>query len=323
MALTPVKTNLWADRAMSSLNLGMVVAISYLTVKLFFLFVDNGALQSPPTLYGQSSGSKITASMSMAAVDPSAIPLWNLFGREGEVKSQVAIQKEVDAPKTQLQLELQGVFVAGKEENSTAIIAERMREAKLYHIGDKLPGNATLAGVYPDRVLLNTMGRIEALYFPDLSAPGAGNARSSGVNGGGFSPVSNARPDMNSSSMGYGGLAPTGGSRPSFGGPSGMPPANDLAKALKDELGGNPAQALKEMGLEANGGNGYRISGAGNPMLSALGARPGDLVMSINGRPLGNMDSDLANLESFTSEGTLRVEMERNGKRFTTEVPLP
>lgn len=327
MALSPAKSNVWVDRAFTGANLGMVLAISYLSVKVFFLFLEPGSLQSPPTLYGQAtSSSPKQSNNAMAAVDPSAIPLWNLFGREGEAKVAATAQQDVDAPKTSLQLELQGVFVAVKEENSTAIIAERMREAKLYRIGDKLPGNATLAGVFPDRVLLNTMGRTEALYFPDLSQ-GGGFSGASGPRGpsgpGGFAPVSNARGGMGStmSRGGIGSMAP-GGGQPNFGMAGGMPPPDDIASAIKNELGGNPQQALSEMGLEMNGGNGYRVSSAGNPMLSALGARPGDTITSINGRQLGNPDADFSAIEELGNAQELTVTMNRGGKSFSTTVPL-
>lgn len=329
MALTPAKSNVWVDRAFAGCNLGMVLAISYLSVKLFFLFLEPGSLQTPPSLYGQSSSpAAASGATTMAAIDPSAIPLWNLFGREGEAKVTATAQQDVDAPKTSLQLELQGVFVAMKDENSTAIIAERMREAKLYRIGDKLPGNATLAGVFPDRVLLNTMGRTEALYFPDISqGMGISGGPSSARGPSAFSPSGGDRggagPTMGRGGMSSLGVPGAGGGQPNFGlSGGGMPPPDDLAKAIKDELGGNPQQALSEMGLEMNGGNGYRVSSAGNPMLSAIGARPGDMIKAINGRPVGNPEADMAILDSLGDADSITVDVEsKDGRHYSTQLP--
>lgn len=326
MALTPAKSNVWVDRAFSGANLGIVVAIAYLSVKLFYLFLEPGSAVAPPELFGQTAGpSQKAHSNAIASVDPSAIPLWNLFGREGENKVAATTPTNVDAPKTSLQLELQGVFVALKEENSTAIIAERMRDANLYHIGDKLPGNASLAGVFPDRVLLNTQGRTEALYFPDSGggAPGAG----SGV----FSPMNGVRnggpggPPSGMSSLTSGGGAVGNAPVPqgNFGlGGEGMPEPEEMAKAIREELGSNPQQAMREMGLEMNGGNGYRVSGAGSQMFSALGLRPGAIIHSINGRSLGNPDSDVNLIEEFGKAKSISVDAEINGKRVTLEVPM-
>lgn len=321
MALTPAKSNVWVDRAFTGCNLVMVVAISYLLVRLFFLLLEPGSVQTPPSLFGQSSSSADRQQQVAAvAVDPSAIPVWNLFGREGEVKAVNTAQQDVNAPKTSLQLELQGVFVALKEENSTAIIAERMREAKLYRIGDKLPGNATLAGVFPDRVLLNTMGRTEALYFPDASQAGGmsgGPARGPGS----FAPVNNSRGEP---TMGRGGMSSLGsmGSPSNFGMAGGMPPADEMTKALKQELGNNPQQALSEMGLEMNGGNGYRVGGSNASMFAALGARPGDIIKAVNGRPLGNPESDMALMDELANAESITVDMVQNGKPISTTVPL-
>lgn len=319
MALTPAKSNVWVDRAFTGCNLLMVVAISYLFVKLFFLLLEPGSLQTPPSLFGQSSSSSSARQQAVAAVavDPSAIPVWNLFGREGEVKAVATAQQDVNAPKTSLQLELQGVFVALKEENSTAIIAERMREAKLYRIGDKLPGNATLAGVFPDRVLLNTMGRTEALYFPDASQAG-GMPGGPGRGPGSFSPVNNSRGEP---TMGRGGVSSMGGAS-NFGMAGGMPPADEMSKALKQELGNNPQQALSEMGLEMNGGNGYRVGGSNASMFAALGARPGDIIKAVNGRPLGNPEADMALMDELAGAESITVDMVQNGKPISTTVPL-
>ncbi len=297
----------WSERALNLVSLAATIVISWQIVSLVLMFTGGREVQPPPKLFG----SQVPASQANTAqhrnVDAGAIPLWNLFGREGETK-QVAT-REVDAPKTQLQLELQAVFVATDENLSTAIIAERMQEAKLYHIGDMLPGNATLAGVMHDRVLLNRMGNTEALFFPDAEG------RMSGITpgGGGYSEGATTRPlgasDASSRDVNAGMSA-------------GMPPANEMAKALREEMAGNPTQTLREMGLESNGGRGYRISDASNPMFAALGARPGDLLISVNGRPVGNIESDLAGLEGFLEAETLTIELDRNGKRFSTEVPL-
>ncbi len=298
--------NRWSERVLSLISLVATIVISWQCVNLFLMLAGGREVQPPPTLFG-SQASVSQASLSQQPhVDPAAIPLWNLFGREGESKQ--AATRDVDAPKTQLQLELQAVFVATQEDQSTAIIAERMQEARLYHIGDMLPGNATLAGVLHDRVLLNRMGSTEALFFPDAEGRMAGISPS----GGGYDS------DMSRSAQNAG----VGGRDLNSGMSAGMPPANEMARALREEIGGNPSQTLREMGLESNGGRGYRISDASNPMFAALGARPGDLLISVNGRPVGNIEADLAGLEGFLEAETLTIELDRNGKRFSTEVPL-
>lgn len=299
----------WSERVLNLISLAATIVISWQLVSLVLMITGGREVQPPPKLFGSQPASAQSNPLQQRNVDPGAIPLWNLFGREGESKQ--AASREVDAPKTQLQLELQAVFVATEEDRSTAIIAERMQEAKLYHIGDMLPGNATLAGVMHDRVLLNRMGSTEALFFPDA------DGRMSGISPGGGSYGATTRPVG-----GTMGASDTAARDMNAGMSAGMPPANEMARALREEMSGNPAQTLKEMGLESNGGRGYRISDASNPMFAALGARPGDLLISVNGRPVGNIESDLAGLEGFLEAETLTIELDRNGKRFSTEVPL-
>ena len=133
----------------------LVVAIGYLVVKMAYLFFDPSAGHRAPEFYGNQDSSRGRASPMQRndKVDTAAIARWSLFGKEGQkaVAKQV-VKEDVNAPKTRLNLELQGVFVAPVEENSTAMIAESRRDSKLYHIGDKVPGNVSLAAVHPDRV---------------------------------------------------------------------------------------------------------------------------------------------------------------------------
>jgi len=98
-----------------------------------------------------------------------AIVSRHLFGKIDAV--QVASKVPVNAPKTSLQLTLNGVFAAGKTDGY-AIISEGSRDQqKLYHIGDKVAG-ATLQQVMPDHVILMRNGQYETLSFPKIKQSG-------------------------------------------------------------------------------------------------------------------------------------------------------
>jgi len=93
----------------------------------------------------------------------------HLFGKVDAV--QAASKVPVNAPTTNLQLTLNGVFAAGKSDGY-AIISEGARDKqKLYHIGDKVAG-ATLQQVLPDHVVLMRNGQYETLRFPQLKQTG-------------------------------------------------------------------------------------------------------------------------------------------------------
>ncbi|MEX1237922.1 MAG: type II secretion system protein N, partial [Pseudomonadales bacterium] len=88
-----------------------------------------------------------------------------LFG-VAEADDEVRV---VNAPQTNLNLELQGVFTAADPDDSTAIVAERNKTGELYQIGDRLPGNAILDAVFDDHILIKRGIRLEKLMFSDAS----------------------------------------------------------------------------------------------------------------------------------------------------------
>ena len=312
--------NPWVRRANSATCLVLVVATAFVLVKLVYLFVDT-SVGSAPTLYGQqSSGGQAFGRQDK--VDTSAIAMWSLFGKEGQKVEKVEQPKDVNAPETRLSLELQAVFIAPVEERSTAMIAEARKDSKLYRVGDKVPGNVTLAAVYHDRVLLNRNGQLEALYFPE-NAKG-GMTRSAGADN------SRSRTSRNTRTTASNTRTPN--SRPGFG--SGARPgiasqqaqtamAQQMVSTLREQIEQDPGEVLGQFGLASNSGRGYKVSDSPNPMLAAIGAKPGDVILAVNGRNLGDPTQDVALIEQVMQDGTIRVSMERNGRQFDSEVALP
>jgi general secretion pathway protein C len=93
---------------------------------------------------------------------------WHLLGVVVKEQAPVVVNTPIDAPDTRLKLVLHGVFASEKPGEAQAIIADPKGEEEHYGIGDKLPGNAELSEVYPDRVILLRNGRYETLRLePD------------------------------------------------------------------------------------------------------------------------------------------------------------
>lgn len=312
MAADAVPTNKWSDRSTSTLSAVLLVAICYMVVRILFFLLDDQVAAKPPVIVVPKTTASATQASNGSQIDPSSIPLWNLFGKEG-VKEVAAIEKEVVAPKTNLQLQLEGVFVASSEDRSTAIIAEMRKEGQLYHIGDKVPGNVSLAAVHPDRVLLNRGGKLEALYFADQDSkgflPGTRKVETPKVD-----PRNSARTGRRLPGV------PGGQINKMISGTT-MPSSSDIAEVLREELGADAAGALAELGLVQNNGRGYKVSEAGSPIFSALGAKPGYIITDVNGFPLGDPQTDMSRIEEVIGSGTLKVTMEDpNGRIFTQEL---
>ncbi|PIE42663.1 MAG: hypothetical protein CSA49_00015 [Gammaproteobacteria bacterium] len=242
----------------------------------------------------------------------SACDRYLLFAQRQKAKNAPA--KDVVAPKTNLELVLHGVFVAANEDNSTAIISEKRRDSKLYHIGDKLPGRATLSEVRDDRVLLNRQGRLETLYFPENRAA-TKSKRSTSKNRRGARKTTrkvSARSRRQTATTGRIDRVIRTASNP-----------QEVVLALQEEVGANPVKALKEMGLEPNNGRGYKITAGGSPLFSAIGAKPGYTLLSINGRQLGDPVADLGMAEELMADCKAAITMEDDkGNSFTSQFPL-
>ncbi len=84
---------------------------------------------------------------------------------------------EVDpsaAPATQMSLVLVGTIAQTDPEKGLAIIGESAAAAKVYAVGKTITGGTRLHSVYPDRVILDRGGKLEALMLPKKFQGGGG-----------------------------------------------------------------------------------------------------------------------------------------------------
>jgi len=233
----------------------------------------------------------------------------------GEATEQVV--EQVSAPETRLNLELQGVFTNENPALSSAIIAERGKSGELFSIGDRVPGNALLHTVEPDHVLIKRGNRLEKLLFPKQRL--------------GITSVSGADDRVNrnqtSSRARTVGRAPMESSDGVSQTSRAERPSPSFDSDLRQTMMRNPDQAIREFGFEPvsqGTASGYRVgSNASNPMIASAGLQPGDVVVSVNGMPVGVAMNDARLFDQVRSAGRARVEVERNGRRFFLTVPIP
>jgi general secretion pathway protein C len=201
-----------------------------------------------------------------------------------------------DAPDTTLQLRLAGVFVSGLPADSSAIVAERNNPAapvKSYRINDTLPGGAVLAEVHDDRILIRRgQGAAEVLRFEKTGLLEGGNAAQAGLGGRGIE--ADDRADE----------------------------AVDVRAALDNAImamGRNPDAFVQQFGLKP-GPLGYEITDmTPEDLRGAIGLQPGDRILSVNGRRLGNPRQDQEVLTALKASGAARVEVQRGGQIVTIE----
>ncbi len=223
------------------------------------------------------------------------LPSFHLFGEAGKVIAKPK-DEPVVAPKTSLRLILKGVFTAKNSGVSGAIVEEMGRSADYYPIGALLPGNATLEEVYEDRILLRRNGRLETLAFDEKTLSGESAITKTVANDKKPERQVSQAPEMEVKT-----------------------PEQFIDEATR-QLTDNPEQALQSVGLAASA-DGYVYQG-GNPMLSGMNLQKGDVIRSVNGHNLGDIKKDKNLMKSLYEQGTLEVEVVRNGASFYINYPL-
>jgi len=72
--------------------------------------------------------------------------------------------------------------------------------------------------------------------------------------------------------------------------------------------------------------NGYMVKTGKNNIVKKFNLKKGDVILSLNGYPLGTEFSDLSAYKSFKETGTAQLQISRQGKTFTItyeEAPSP
>ena len=299
-----IDINAWVAKALEPLRWALILGIAY-TLASTAMFFTSGTPATPaaPQVAAPSQGSRVVAS-----VDLGDILKASLFGRAPEDQDAGAALQPT--AKTRLPLTLQGVFVAEPPSDSAAIIARKGNAGRLYAIGDDVPGNATLRAVQAEQVILLRAGQHETLTFPETKPFRRVRTSSPNASAGNRptpTPSANAKPEPE---------------RPAES-------AEELVERYRERLNNNPEQLLDELAMapvSTGEAAGYRVGNLANlPYLSRTGLLAGDLILSVNGRPVGDVQADRSTFNNLLASGSVRIEVQRGERRFfvTTSLPDP
>ena len=255
-----------------------------------------------------------TASSSAITQPTFKVSSLELFGR---LEVADTLPQALDAPETKLNLELQGIFIAQDAKLSTAIVAQKNKTGELFAIGDKLPGNATLAAVFEDHVLIRRGTRIEKLLFSDSKfqfvsdrSPASTSPRS----GGGISDTTRSHLGSAKNSI--------SDKNESNNNSINNSPINTYQEKLRSDLQGT----LSKAGItpvSTGESNGYKVGADAQGAIKQAGLQPGDVILSINGKPVGVASNDSALMAQVMASSRVRVEVRRGARRFFLTVPVP
>jgi general secretion pathway protein C len=224
---------------------------------------------------GATAGPPVArASLRSHFLDLAAITNAHLFGAAPAPRQDVA-----NAPQTSMPLVLSGIIAGNDPQNGLAILGPSAQNARVYAVGDSVPGGAKLHSVYSDRVLIERDGRLESLTLPRQANSANAPPPSAAVLQSENSPIERMRRVISE--------------QPGL-----------LAEVLRPQ----PV-------MEHNHMNGFRVyPGRNRAAFMQLGLRPGDQVTAINGTPLDDRDRGEQILRTLASSSEARVTVIRGGQ---------
>lgn len=297
--MNDIDINAWAAKAMELLRWALVVGIAY-TLASTAMFFTSG---TPEAASAPQAAAPSLSPKAAASADLDAILKASLFGRAPDDEQAGALQPTAE---TRLPLTLQGVFVTEPTSDSAAIIARKGQAGRLYVIGDELPGNATLRAVQAEQVILLRAGQHETLTFPETKP---------------FRRVRPPSPDASANPL------PPAKAKP--GDERSPESAEEWVERYRERLNDNPEQLLEALSIapvSRGEAAGYRVGNLANlPYLSQTGLLASDLILSVNGRLVGDEQADRSSINNLLDSGSVRIEVQRGERRFfvTTSLPDP
>ncbi|MFG1497472.1 type II secretion system protein N [Saccharospirillum sp. HFRX-1] len=287
------------SKAQKWLVLILVGVCAVLAARLSWVIIDRPAPVPVPRI--EPAGAATPAQASDLEALGRQLAEKPLFGRYVAEEEQVAVAP-IDAPETQLRLVLQAVVARGGEGQGFAVIAQRNGQSDAFGVGDQVFGQAQLAAVYGDRVLLNRNGSMETLRYERSDSNTT------------LQPLER---DDNSASSASVSTAQTNGQSVAI-----QQQVEQMVSYVRERAASDPQALLNEVGLEASD-NGYRVTRRAR-QLQMAGLRPGDIVTAVNDNPVGNLAQDQALLNQILqSGGELKIAIQRGSRTFTIYQSIP
>lgn len=321
--------NALAARSADIAKILLLVGIAYTLGTTVWHFVSGPTVAAPAAV----TNAVVRDQPSAPAVNWQDIASRNIFGIAGAAPVQTKVVEPTNKPakETRLPLTLLGVFQAEHPEDSAAIVAQKGKAGLRYGIGQTMPGNAELVEVYADYIILRRAGVRETLRFPKsdkmISAVEGTNPPASNTGQSTRRAASSAQSARTSIRAG-GSRGTAISARPARPDPTAQGPssAKELVAQYEDKLRDDPEGTLNSVGIEpvtAGDAQGYKLGGLANsPYLRNTGLQSGDVLLSVNGQAVGDIQQDQLRIGSLLSEGTARLEIMRGQRRFFVTAAL-
>ena len=255
----------------------------------------------------------------------------NLFGDASRSQLNPTATVTESLEETRLNLELVGVFAASTDdpEDSAALISEKRGTAKLFRINERVPGNARLVEVFADGVVLERSGKRELLRFPTtknnftpqgepgrtIIDPALSRSRTA-LQG---SRITDASSNATRTEL-------AAAEKPATAGRNAQQSVRQVIASYQGRLENDAEGTLADLGIKpisTDVAGGYRLGSlASHPALKQTGLQPGDILLSVNNRAIGNVAEDRLEFENVLAQGSARLEIKRGSRNFFITVSL-
>jgi general secretion pathway protein C len=282
----------WVKRAVLAANVLLILWIAWILATLTWSVIDE---PEPVTALPAAT------TPASAVPDPERQKIremtnWHLFGKVARETQVVKAVAPVEAPETRLKLVLRGAFASDDKEIARAIIADPRGKEEQYAVGEKLPGNAELSEIHPDKVILMRNGRYETLRLPEeRNSSGSGRTRGASIRAGADAPASKAQ----------------------------------RLKSMRRQLKENPKSLyglVRATPKKDEAGNmvGYTLQPGREPELfQTMGLQEGDVVTGINEVKLDSLANGMKALKSAEAGESVTMTVLRGDQEETLTFSMP
>lgn len=279
-----------------------------------------------------------TTSIAMQALEVAQSDLFGAYQRASATPTPQPTPTP-PPPRTPLTFELTGVLAKAGGMGTATIARNTGARGELFKIGDQVYGQATLVKVFPDRVVLNRQGSEEILAFDDEQLIGLGTglsrvepdntmasvsvgqapvyrvnepSRTSGLNNR-STPERSANPISSNRGPSQDSIPP--------GAPDTVDQARQMAQGIISSAQQDPYALLARYGLRPVE-RGYLVTGSAR-LLMAAQLRPGDIIIAVDGVPVGDPATDAQRIRAVLSKTSIRLSYLRNGENKTFQYRIP
>lgn len=272
------------------LSIVLIIACAQQTAELIWMLLDDSSTESVAALAPVNSAASQNINEQKKAQQQAFRTLTgaHLFGIADTLTAQTSAAK---MPETKLNLVLRGVLTAGNSDMASAIIAQGANgQEEIYGLNDKMPGGITLREIHPEHVIIERQGQLEILNLEKDEGEDLFSA-----------PVT--QPQSSATTL--------------------STASSQELKSIRSELISNPASFSKyalPVVVRENGKQvGYRLQPQQNSdLLKQAGLEASDVITSINGVSLDDMQNSISALNELRSASQVSIVVKRNG----VEIPL-